>query len=427
MVKGGQLDDAVKLLQQSKNGEFKENAISHAVSKSEISKNSDYNLSGERYKSQVILNSDYPIVELKEVAKVISGQSPKGEYYNDEGIGIAFYQGKTDFGERYIGSPTKWTTETTKEAFKDDILMSVRAPVGPINFATQHCCIGRGLAAIRIKDSVINDFLFYLLKSKENQIKGSGGAVFDSISRNQIEAIKIPLPPLHIQEEIVAEIEGYQKIIDGAKMVVENYSPQIKIDPEWEMVELGKLATFVQGINTAVDKLNYVSSGVKVLQANNIYLGSVNYDKLKFITREEYVTISPQYKPTINDVLYSNIGARFGYASILENEEPCTFSWNVLRLIINDFSKVDKYYLKNILNTDFLRKNILSKSSTSTMPFISGKELKLINIPLPSIAIQRQIVAQIEKVQGIVNANKELIEIFEQKIKDKIGEVWGED
>src|SRR5690554_3779659 len=88
-------------------------------------------------------------VGLGEVAEVTAGQSPPGKYYNDVGEGLPFYQGKKDFGYRLLGPPTKWTSVTTKTAEAGDILMSVRAPVGPVNFATQTICIGRGLAGIR--------------------------------------------------------------------------------------------------------------------------------------------------------------------------------------------------------------------------------------------------------------------------------------
>jgi len=284
-------------------------------------------------------------------------------------------------------------------------------------------------STIETNDSKCADikFLFYTLKSRQEdfykfQIGGGQPHVYPSHFSNY----KIPLPPLTFQKEIVSKIEQYEKIIAGAKQVVENYKPQIDIKPEWEMVELGSLATFVQGINTAIDKLNYVEVGIKVLQANNIYLGSVNFDNLKYITQEEFDTINPKYKPTKDDVLYSNIGARFGYASLIEFDDEFTFSWNVLRLIINDKNTVDKSYLKHILNTDSVRDTILSKSSTSTMPFISGKELKQILIPLPKIDVQLSITAQIEKEQQLVNASKELIKIYEQKIKDEINKLWEE-
>ncbi len=159
-------------------------------------------------------------VELGEVAEVIAGQSPEGKYYNENGEGIPFYQGKTEFTEIYLGKPKKWTSKITKVAERNDILMSVRAPVGPVNIATEKICIGRGIASIRAKE-IDKMFLFYFLKSIEDKIRGGGGAVFDSINKKQIEEIKIPLPSLEIQQKLVAEAEEEQKIIDVNKKLIE--------------------------------------------------------------------------------------------------------------------------------------------------------------------------------------------------------------
>jgi restriction endonuclease S subunit len=178
----------------------------------------------------------WPMVKLGEVCDVISGQSPEGEYYNDQGIGTPFYQGKTEFTEKYIGPPVKWTTQETKIAEKDDILMSVRAPVGPVNISTQRVCIGRGLAAIRVSEKILVEYLFRLLKFTEKNIKGNGGAVFDSINRKEIEAIQIPLPPIEVQQKIVAKIEAERKVIDGCRELIKTYEDKIKrvIDKDWE-------------------------------------------------------------------------------------------------------------------------------------------------------------------------------------------------
>jgi len=169
-------------------------------------------------------------VKLGEVCDVISGQSPEGEYYNDQGIGTPFYQGKTEFTEKYIGPPVKWTTQETKIAEKDDILMSVRAPVGPVNISTQRVCIGRGLAAIRVSEKILVEYLFRLLKFTEKN------AVFDSINRKEIEAIQIPLPPIEVQQKIVAKIESERKVIDGCRELIKTYEDKIKrvIDKVWE-------------------------------------------------------------------------------------------------------------------------------------------------------------------------------------------------
>lgn len=162
---------------------------------------------------------DVEWVELDKVAEVIAGQSPEGKYYNETGQGTAFYQGKTEFTEKYLGKPKMWTTKITKIAEQGDILMSVRAPVGPVNIATDKICIGRGLASIRAK-KIEQMFLFHYLKSIESEIKGGGGAVFDSISKKQIEEIEIPLPSLEIQKHLVAEMEEQEKIIEGNKKLV---------------------------------------------------------------------------------------------------------------------------------------------------------------------------------------------------------------
>ena len=145
---------------------------------------------------------NWKIVNLGNVADIISGQSPKSEHYNKDGEGLPFYQGKIEFTETYIGSPKVWTSKAIKVAEKNDILLSVRAPVGPINIATQKSCIGRGLAAIHPR-KINRMFLFHYLNSSENKIRGHGGTVFDSINREQVKLIKIPLPSPPEQEEIV--------------------------------------------------------------------------------------------------------------------------------------------------------------------------------------------------------------------------------
>ena len=123
-------------------------------------------------------------VRLKDVAEIIAGQSPRGENYNKEGKGTPFYQGKKDYGEKYLNSPTVWTSKITKLAKKNDIIMSVRAPVGALNISTQKICIGRGLAAIRVKKTILNDYLYYFLISTKDKLNGTVGAVFNSINKN---------------------------------------------------------------------------------------------------------------------------------------------------------------------------------------------------------------------------------------------------
>ena len=156
---------------------------------------------------------DWKTVPLGEVCNLVSGQSPKGEFYNREAKGLPFYQGKKEFTERILGSPEKWTTQVTKEAVAGDIVMSVRAPVGPVNEVRQRICIGRGLVAIRPQKEVLKDFLWYFLLSIQGDIAVKDGAVFPSINKSDIALIQTPLPSLKEQQRIVAILnEAFAKL-----------------------------------------------------------------------------------------------------------------------------------------------------------------------------------------------------------------------
>ncbi len=167
------------------------------------------------------MKTNWQTKKLGDVCEVIAGQSPESRFYNKSGNGLPFYQGKKEFTEKYLGEPTTWTTKITKEARKDDILISVRAPVGPVNFATERICIGRGLAAIRTGKEIDKDFLFDFLQMFEDEIVGNAGAVFSSINKNQIENIEISLPSLAEQKRIVKKLDEVFERVTKVKENVE--------------------------------------------------------------------------------------------------------------------------------------------------------------------------------------------------------------
>jgi type I restriction enzyme S subunit len=144
------------------------------------------------------------------------GQSPPGSSYNETGNGIPFFQGKAEFGEVH---PTvrKYTTAGTKHAKSGDILMSVRAPVGPTNIADIDCVIGRGLAAIRGNELISQKYLTWTLKHLELEIQGKGkGTTFDSISGDALRGTVVYLPELPEQERIVKILEDHLSRLDAS-------------------------------------------------------------------------------------------------------------------------------------------------------------------------------------------------------------------
>jgi len=141
---------------------------------------------------------------LADVAQVIMGQSPPSSTYNAVGEGLPFYQGKTDFGDMYP-TPRIYCTEPSRIAEAGDILISVRAPVGPTNISQERSCIGRGISAIRVGKNLDRDFLLYFLRFYEPELAKAGtGSTFTAISREDLETIKIPLPPLTEQKRIAS-------------------------------------------------------------------------------------------------------------------------------------------------------------------------------------------------------------------------------
>lgn len=168
----------------------------------------------ELVKSQFIdMFAGTPKGKLEDVAVITMGQSPSGKSYNENGKGTPFYQGKTEFGDLYIGDAVTWTTEPTRFADANDVLMSVRAPVGSTNIATQRCCLGRGLAGLRpIPGKSTTMFILYSMRSIEEEIDNMGvGSTFKAINKKQVHELPIPLADIQLQDRFVELAEQSDK------------------------------------------------------------------------------------------------------------------------------------------------------------------------------------------------------------------------
>jgi type I restriction enzyme, S subunit len=153
---------------------------------------------------------------LRDIAQVTMGQSPPGETYNDAGSGLPFYQGKTDFGSRF---PTRriWCSAPTRFADAIDVLVSVRAPVGSVNIATERCAIGRGLASVK-STAVGRSYLFYSLLALEDQFSAyeAGGTVFGSINKEQLGSLAVTIAPPDVLDAFEQHGSGYDSGIHKA-------------------------------------------------------------------------------------------------------------------------------------------------------------------------------------------------------------------
>ncbi len=393
-----------------------QNDYSTLASKKEIV-DKDCVLVGERYrKTSHIHNHNWDMVELVEVLKYEQPTNYLVESveYKDEypipvlTAGKSFILGYTNEIEGIYSSglPVIIFDDFTTATQLVDFKFKVKSTAMKILSANE------GKADIK--------YLYYTMQNIS----------FDSSTHkrywiSQYSKIKIPLPPLSFQQEIVEEIESYKKIIDGARQVVENYKPMIKIDPEWEMVELGEVCEF----NPKKSEIRDLSGDTEVsfvpmvvVNENEMFFMPTETRKLKevysgytyFAEGDVLLAkVTPCFengKSGIARNLNNNIGFGSSEFYIYRASNKVLPEWIYIFISSNNFKKEGE---KHLTGTGGLRR--VDKSFASSY-----------KIPIPTIDKQKEAIDKIYEEQKIIESNKQLIGIFEQKIKDKISEVWGE-
>jgi len=383
--------------------------IAHTVRKETIAESGDYNLSGDRYREVIsYANLKWPMVELGQVLeKVKYPQKVKKADFLPAGKYPII-----DQSEQYIAG--YWNDE--------DCLYAVERPVvifGDHTRIFKYIDFDFVLGADGVKILIPHDnldpkFLYFLLQNIE--VKNLG------YSRHYKELVckSIPLPPLEIQEKIVAELDGYQKIIDGAKQVVENYRPTIKIDPDWPMVELGEVCELVGGGTPSKSIKQYWQNGtIKWISARHINAEShiIGYE---FITESAVERSSTNVIPKEAVVFVTRVSV----GKIATTNDSYAINQDLTGIIIRNANRADNGYLFYALK--HISPIVAEAAEGLGVKGVTRKYMANLQIPLPPLETQEKIVAEIQSERELVEANKKLIGIYEKKIKDKIGEVWGE-
>lgn len=167
--------------------------------------------------------SSWEWCRLGNISNIVMGQSPDSSTVSDVEGGIEFHQGKASFGKVFINNSGLYCTKPSKIAIPDDILLSVRAPVGTLNITDRELCIGRGLVAIRKYIDIENKFFYYFIMALEEElVKKSTGTTFKAVASTAIKEFLIPLPPLEEQNRIVAKIDLIMDYLDKLQQEIES-------------------------------------------------------------------------------------------------------------------------------------------------------------------------------------------------------------
>ena len=347
------------------------------------------------------MKKGWQIKTIGDVCEVIAGQSPEGKFYNAEGKGMPFYQGKKDFGDKFIEAPTTWTTQTTKIAKEGDILMSVRAPVGPVNFATDEVCIGRGLAAIRSSDELNRDFLFYQLWHLQPEIAGREGAVFASINKAEIEALPLAYAPLAEQQRIVGLLDeafeglatakaNAEKNLQNARALFESHLQSVftQRGPGWVEKRFDEVCAIT---STLVDPRKKEFLDLTHVGAGNIESKTGVFVDLK--TAREEGLISGKFLFDESMVLYSKIRPYLMKVARPDFEGLCSADMYPLAPIPN---VVTRDYLFHLLLSKHFTDYAIQGSARAGMPKVNREHLFEFKVWLPDVKKQEQLAANLD-------------------------------
>jgi len=384
--------------------------------------------------TQIRLPEGWEVRKLGDMAKIIMGQSPPSKTYNSEEKGLPFFQGKAEFGDMHP-TPKKWCSEPKKVANKNDILMSVRAPVGPVNLSDSKCCIGRGLCAIRTKLDKLNyNYLYNFLKSQEDILSKRGqGSTFTAIRKKDVFEIKIPIPfpndpkkSLEKQQKIVARLdaffehynelkkekqkakEKYEQIIQSA---IASLIPQKGLPEGWKKDLLVNLCS-------KKPQYGYTATCVKE-KVGPIYLritdidfkGNVDWNNVKFVDlpKEEHA----KFKLEKGDIVIARTGATVGKAYLFdEGNKDMIFASYLIRFRCNQGLLLPEYlfiYMQSSLYWHHISKEQLGTGQ----PNVNAKKLGNLEVVYPDMETQKAILNMIGTLKsniGIITEEQKNID-----------------
>jgi len=346
---------------------------------------------------------------LDEIAYITMGTSPSGNTISsDHSKGIEFHQGKSYFENTMLGYSNTYTSAPIKEADAWSIIMSVRAPVGDTNITNRRIAIGRGLCAIMGKESLETKFLYYYLNTCVNEIKKkSNGSTFEAINTNDVKSIKIPLPPLEVQQEIVlildkftaleaeleAELEARKKQYEFYRELLISFSDDMYIDkfdklirelcPDGvEFVELGEVLDYEQPTKYIVDNTKYDDSfDIPVLTAGQSFI-------LGYTNEQTGIYQASSGQPVI---IFDDFTTSFHWVDFNFKVKSSAMKM----LTVKDDSVASFRFLY------YLMKTISYLPGDHTRQWI--EKYSKFKIPLPPLEVQQEIVRILDRFDTLVN------------------------
>ena len=394
------------------------------VAKDLISAYGDYNLSSERYREVTPRPARWPLVKLQDCCSaILSGGTPstaRKDYWEGDIPWITsadIIDIKTALPRKYISNEAV-RESATNLIRKGNLIVVTRVGLGKIFKNDFDVCISQDSQGLIIKEDIDASYLVWVLRDKVREFKcKSQGSTIQGVTKKQLSEMLIPLPPLEVQRELVAEIEGYQRVIDGARIVTEAWRPQIAVDPGWPMVALREACDIKRGkfSHRPRTEPRFYGGNYPFIQTGDV--SRANGGKVQYTQtlNDEGLAVSRLFQPP---VVVITIAANIGDTAVLDF--PCCFPDSVVGLIPND--ETDPSFLELMMRAK--KEHLTRIAPQAAQKNINVEILNSLEIPLPPLTIQQAVVADIKAEQALVSASRELVERMEQRIRDTVARVW---
>jgi type I restriction enzyme M protein len=400
------------------------------VPKEKIAGNGDYNLSGERYRENVASISAWPFVPVAQIFRK-SERTVLPETLNGPVTYIGLENIEKNTGETTGCIVTENPSEikSLKNIFKpSDILYGkLRPNLNKVWLADREGICSTDIFVIEPCEKGVEPVLYaYLFRSErfnDAVMKQLKGAQLPRVGWSSFAEIQIPLPPLEVQKEIVVEIEGYQKVINGARAVLDNYRPHIPIDPDWPIVSLADVSDFISGY--AFKSTDMTTMPVDDSYRAVVKIGNVGRDGRLDMTDAQfnsYTNDLARFALCVGDIVMAMTGATVGKVAVVEETGLLV---NQRVGVVRAKPKALQSFVFHLLCSAAFYNYCQQTAGGGAQGNIAPREILEYQISLPSLEIQQAIVAEIEAEQALVAANRELIERFEKKIQVTIARIWG--
>ena len=367
------------------------------------------------------------ILKLKDCCTIIAGQSPESKYYNTDGVGVPFFQGKADFGELY---PTVhvYCSQPTKIAEKDDILLSVRAPVGPTNLSPGRVCIGRGLTAIRPSSNINLPYLLYYFRFFEAQLSAKGtGTTFKAITQATVKNLDVPVPSLSEQERIVSRIEELFSQLDASVAELKTAKERLKVyrqavlkealDGIQDVCETTAIQSVCKDIKVGIvirPTQYYVDSdGVRAFRNANVRRGFVEDNDWAMISKDGHEK-NRRSEVHTGDVLIARSGVNLGMAAAVPEKFDGYNAIDVVIAVPKQEYVLSKY-LAYYTNSPYGMNSVKSNQRGVAQGHLNVKVYGKLPLMLPALEYQEKVVSKIEEQVSVCDGIEKTVDIALQQ------------